>query len=234
VRQAGHRLKNKPAGDSSETYHHACDVCGLTVGEQHWQLSDGRRMCSRCHATAIYTPGEAAVLYEQMKKVVTEVLGFNLNVPTGLALVDRIQLSEVIKRQLTGNKPGNGTDNTHPDLDSPNVDPKRTLGIYARRGIRRSIYIQTGLPRELFLQVAAHEYAHAWQGENCPLLRDTLIHEGFAEWVAYQVLGQFGYVQMQKLMYNRQDLYGEGLRWALDLQAQRNTYAVIEKCQTSV
>ena len=149
-----------------------CDVCGAPVGEKVWQLSDGRLACDRCHATAVYTPEVGQEVYAEVMALVAGTLGLRLNIPTGLALVDRNQLMEIIRQQK-----GIGLD-----------DPEHTLGIYARRGIRRGIYIQTGLPRLLLLQVAAHEYGHAWQGENCPLLNDLLEREGFAEWVAFKVL----------------------------------------------
>ena len=111
---------------------------------------------------------------------------------------------------------------------------ERTLGLYARRGMRRGIYIQTGLPRMLFLQVAAHEYAHAWQGENSPTLRDGLVHEGFAEWVAYRLIGLYGYDRAQERMLARQDIYGQGLRWALDEEAAHGMQGVIEACRRAL
>jgi hypothetical protein len=160
-----------------------------------------------------------------MKEIVSDQLDFQLNVPTGLALVDRNQLSDVILKQQERGENGG--------LDTLELDPARTLGIYARRGIRRGIYVQTGLPRMLFLQVAAHEYAHAWQGENCPVLRDTLVHEGFAEWVAYHVMGHYGYTQSQERMCSRQDIYGRGLRWALEMESQKGFSGVIEACRRS-
>jgi hypothetical protein len=157
-------------------------------------------MCEHCHVTAIYASGDAVELYEEMKAVVVHLLDLQLNVPTGLALVDRNQLAEVIRQQALI-PPSRPISATPPSIlpaqtgetdkagssffPSPSsnstaasgmsaggsdweaeLDPERTLGIYARRGMRRGIYVQTGLPRMLFLQVAAHEYAHAWQGET--------------------------------------------------------------------
>jgi aminopeptidase N len=49
-----------------------------------------------------------------------------------------------------------------------------------------------GLPRLGFRTTVAHEYAHAWQGERCPLLRDEELREGHAEWVAYHHLRWLG------------------------------------------
>ena len=213
-----------------------CDVCSAPLTDEHWQLSDGRTVCANCHATAIYTPAEAVALYNQMKDVAGEQLGLTLNIPTGLALVDRNQLREVIRLQK---EPERESPSAHAQAISNSLDPasaleleaERTLGLYARRGMRRGIYVQTGLPRMLFLQVAAHEYAHAWQGENIPTLRDGLVHEGFAEWVAYKVLGFYEYRRGQEQMLRRQDLYGQGLHWALDEEAAHGYAGVIEACR---
>ena len=149
-------------------------------------------------------------------------LGLSLNVPTGLALVDRNQLAEVIRQQYE-RLPG--------DAHLNELDPHTTLGLYARRGIRRSIYVQSGLPIILFLQVAAHEYAHPWQGENCPILRDLLVHEGFAEWVAYKVLDYYGYSHNQERMIARQDIYGQGLRWALEIENKYGVEGLLQACR---
>jgi hypothetical protein len=229
-----------------------CDVCGAPLTNEQWQLSDGRITCAHCHAAAIYTPDTALALYEEMKQLVAGRLGLQLNIPTGLALVDRNQLREVI-RQQTAPLAGSPVDvgvagsavpgySSEGGIGNPaaadTIEPLRTLGLYARRGMRRGIYIQTGLPRMLFLQVAAHEYAHAWQGENCPMLfigstpAHTLAHEGFAEWLAYRVIGEYGYARGQAKMLARQDIYGNGLRWALDIESRQGTAALFETLRT--
>jgi hypothetical protein len=195
----------------------ACDVCSAPLTDERWQLSDGRLSCAYCHTTAIYSPVEATRLYDELKTVVANNLGLSLNIPTGLALVDRNQLAAIIEKQHNGSSaPG--------DI----LDPQRTLGIYARRGMRRGIYIQTGLPRGLMIQISAHEFGHAWQGENTPLLRTLLFHEGFAEWVAYKVMGLYGYFHQQQRMQDRQDVYGEGLRWALEIETRQGLPGLIE------
>jgi len=204
--------------------HPPCDLCGAPLGDERWQVSDGRVTCQHCHASAVFTPDVAGALYEQMKAIVFSQLGFELNIPTGLALVDRNQLKEVIRLQ---------TDENQVQLAGHlALDPERTLGVYARRGMRRGIYVQTGLPRMLFLQVAAHEYAHAWQGENCPILHDVLVHEGFAEWVAYHLIGYYGYRNGQERMLARQDNYGQGLKWAIDLEQNQGLQTVVEACRS--
>jgi hypothetical protein len=141
-----------------------------------------------------------------------------LNIPTALVMVDRKQLMDVIYKQS----------NT-----SQHLDIEKTMGIYARRGMKRGIYVQTGLPRRLFLQVASHEYAHAWQGENCPLLTDIRFQEGFAEWVAYRVLSHYGYQDQMIQMRNGNNIYSQGLQWILDLETKVGSKGVLEACRQS-
>jgi hypothetical protein len=219
-------------GPYCETCYHErppCDLCGAPRTDEHWLLSDGRILCAHCHSTAIYAPAAASALYEEMKALAAKHLSLTLNIPTGLALVDRNQLSQVLR---VGEQPASKLPDPGPEKETTReFDSRKTLGVYARRGMRRGIYIQSGLPRMLFLQVAAHEYAHAWQGENCPVLKDELVHEGFAEWVAYQVIGFYGYSKGQQRMLGREDIYGRGLKWALDIEASLGIPGVVEVCR---
>jgi len=74
---------------------------------------------------------------------------------------------------------------------------------------------------------------HAWQGENCPLLHNTLIREGTAEWAAWKVLEALGERMQSSAMVSRTDIYGQGLRWALDLEKRAGSSAVLEACRQS-
>lgn len=202
-----------------------CDICGAPLSDERWQLSDGRLSCAHCHSTAVDTPAEAAPIYEEMKQVIDQRFGMRLNIPTGLALVDRNQLSQILIQQT--------------DVEEV-LDPVRTLGVYVRKGTRRGIYVQSGLPANLLVRVAAHEYAHAWQGENCPLLRDPLLREGFAEWVAYHVLEFYRLDRQLELMLKRcsrkgssGDLYCQGLRMVLDLEMQIGPAGILDYCRNS-
>ena len=192
-----------------------CDVCGVPLDDAHQTLTDGRQVCSTCHSTAVYDQEVARPLTQQIAAYIGEQLGLALNVPTGLVLVGRDQLVDIVRQQ--GGK----------EL----ADPTHTLGIYARRGIKRGIYVQSGLPRTLLIQVAAHEWAHAWQGENCPLLRNTLVREGFAEWVAYKTLAALNAGQEMERMVARDDVYGQGLHRALEVEASVGAPGVIEWCR---
>lgn len=198
-----------------------CDTCGAPLTEEKWSLSDGREICRYCQASAVFATQEAARLFEEVKAILRDRLEIKLNIPTGLILVDRDQLRDVFLQQRA-------EDNLEED---GSISFSQILGVYVRRGMRRGIYIQTGLPKATFSQVAAHELAHAWQGENCPTLENRLIHEGFAEWVAFQVAGSMGYSRIQAQMLKRDDIYGEGLRWALEVEKQHGAKSVLDACR---
>lgn len=194
-----------------------CDTCGAPLGAEQWILSDGRIACGDCHKTAIYEQPAAVQEYDSIKSYVASLLGLSLNIATPVVLVDRNQLAEIARQQKMA--------------EADQID--MVLGVYARVGMRRGIYMQTGLPRTLFVQVAAHEYAHAWQGENCPMLRDSRVREGFAEWVAYKTLVSLGLEKQRARMLQREDIYGEGLRWALQVERRGGALAVMETCRTA-
>jgi hypothetical protein len=199
----------KCAGERSR-----CDICGVLLDDKHQLLTDGRHICGQCHTTAVYEQSKATPVYEQVKGIIVQHLGLSLNVPTGLILVGRDQLADILQQA------GRTT-----------VHVTRTLGIYVRHGRKRAIYVQSGLPRLLLMQVAAHEWGHAWQMEKAPLLRESLYKEGFAEWVAYKVMEVIDAKQAMLPMVARDDLYGEGLRYVLKIEEGGGVLAVLNWCR---
>jgi aminopeptidase N len=93
------------------------------------------------------------------------------------------------------------------------------------------MYVVSGLPQILLIQTVAHEWAHAWQGENCPLLRDPLVREGFAEWVAYKTLQRMGASKKMALMEQQDGLYGQGLQKMLELERRGGLSGVLAFCR---
>jgi ribosome-binding protein aMBF1 (putative translation factor) len=195
-----------------------CDICGTPLGHTHQLLTDGRQICAQCHATAVYDQETASQLYRQAQQTIQERLGLSLNVPTYLFLVGRDQLVQIVRKRKK--------------VRTEQVTSM--LGIYSRQGMKRGIYVQSGLPRLLMMQVAAHEWGHAWQGENCPLLRDIVVIEGFAEWVSYKTLVALGAPRPEMMkMVQRPDVYGQGLRQALAVEKATGEAGVIEWCRLS-
>lgn len=187
-----------------------CDACSSPLPEQHWTLHDGRRLCERCHSTAVYAPQEAQALYEQTVGAVIAQLGLSLRVGVVFRLVDAPTIARV---RASGGS---------------HAPEEKTLGLYQRQGATRAIYMLYGLPRLLFRTVVAHEYAHAWQGESCPLLEDHALREGFAEWVAYRHLLYLGCTRAAEHLLTSNHPYRPFLELMLALEARVGPAGVIE------
>ena len=195
-----------------------CDVCGLPLGANHVRLPDGRHTCARCHQTAVYDPAQASVLFERVAHAVTGQLGLRLNVGTDFALVDSQHLHRLAEEASPAVR--------------DNVD--RVVGLFIRQGHKRVMYVLSGLPQILLTQTIAHEWAHAWQGENCPLLESPQVREGFAEWVAYKMLQAMGAVKKLALLERQDGFYGAGLRQMLELERRDGVSGVIAFCRRTM
>ena len=101
------------------------------------------------------------------------------------------------------------------------ADGYHVLGFFVRAQGRSAIYVERALPRGLLLGTFAHELGHAWQATQAPDLRDPLLCEGFAEWVAHSVLSASGLRAMAARAARRDDLYGRGLRHYLQIELHR-------------
>lgn len=176
-----------------------CSTCGAPLGNTFWKLHDGRQQCDACHAVAIYDPVQAQHLFQQTAGMLTEGMGLRLHVGVSFRLVDAPTMAH---------------------LRGPTPPGQDTLGLYRRQNHVRVIYLLYGLPTLIFRITAAHEYAHAWQAEHCPLLRNEFLREGHAEWVAYQHLLQLGSHKAAARMLDENHPYHEPLRYLLQLEAQ--------------
>ena len=192
-----------------------CAVCGRPMGAQYVTLPDGRSSCAYCHQTAVYELARGQALFERVAHVVADELGLRPNVGTEFTLADYQHLQRLVSEAAI----------------DPGGDASKVVGLFVRKGRRRVMYILSGLPQILLIQTVAHEWAHAWQGENCPLLQDPLVREGFAEWVAYKTLQAMGAIKKTALMEQEKGLYGQGLRRMLELEQHSGPHGVLEFCR---
>src|SRR5262245_29987595 len=72
-----------------------CDACSAPVGDQHWTLHDGRVLCQRCHATAIFDPTAARNLFDETVAAVVAQLDLSLRVGVEFRLVDAPTLAQI-------------------------------------------------------------------------------------------------------------------------------------------
>lgn len=193
-----------------------CATCGSPLGAQHWRLHDGRLQCGECHTTGVYDPAVARAIYNETVAGVIAQFQLTLNVGVAFRLVDAPTLEGI--RAQGGDSPPEG---------------HNTLGLYQRRGHLRTIYMLYGLPRLTFRTTVAHEYAHAWQGERCPLLRDEELREGFAEWVAYHHLRWLGCTRAAGRMLTTSHPYRTALDRMLALERQLGMAGVVRHLTTA-
>jgi hypothetical protein len=159
----------------------------------------------------VYSVEEAQQLYEQTVGSIIAQLGLSLRVGVAFRLIDAPTLAD-IRAGGNGIAPG-----------------EKTLGLYQRQGSMRAIYMLYGLPRLSFRMVVAHEYAHAWQGETCPLLDDDDLREGFAEWVAYKHMLYLGCARAARRMLDSPHPYRPLLEQVIALEEQLGPAGVVER-----
>lgn len=187
-----------------------CDACSAPVGPQYWTLHDGRILCAGCHSTAVYDPALARQIYDETVAALVSQLGLRLQIGVEFRLVDAPTLAQVRAGAEDGHDPA-----------------EKTLGLYQRQGRLRAIYMLYALPRLTFRTVVAHEYAHAWQGETCPLLEDDGLREGFAEWVAYRHLLYLGCTKAAQRMLTSQHPYRPLLEQVLEIERRAGPAGVV-------
>lgn len=186
-----------------------CSGCGIPLAEGYARLSDGRPICPTCQAAAVDNVLAARALYEQVIDLVEQQLGLRVHRRPGFGLYCQDDMQRL---QAALAQPSEGG---------------RLLGVYVKIGARREIALETGLPRLLMIKVIAHEYGHAWQGENCPFLTDMQLLEGFCEWVAYKVMGATGATDVQMRQVVAPGFYGDALRRILAIEVAGGVDAVL-------
>ena len=158
-----------------------CAICGLPVKENGLQLADGRSLCERDARTAVVKAGDAERISAQIKddldRLFSRFTAFPANVD--VTVIDRIDVDTMFS-------PGGN------DFESPNllgcIRPPDTTNHVTRY----KMSLMTGLPLAELKATCAHEYTHAWVGENVPKERRARLgrdaEEGFCELVAYLLM----------------------------------------------
>jgi hypothetical protein len=157
----------------------SCYICGLPV-KDGTQLPDGRFLCARDGKTAVVKSGDAericARIKDDLDRLFSRFTVFPANVD--VSVIDRIDVDSMFRSG------GN-------DFESPNL-----LGCIrpetASPETRYKMSLMTGLPLAELKATCAHEYSHAWVGENVPKERRARLgrdaEEGFCELVAYLLM----------------------------------------------
>lgn len=192
-----------------------CSLCRAPLGLGVHRLGDGRPICAACAATGVSNPVEARALYEQVVAVVESHLGLIVRIRPGFGLRTAAGMQKLLAL-----------------VEIPEGVRGHMLGVYVKLGRRREILVEEGLPRWMLIKIIAHEYGHAWQGENCPFLRDALLMEGFCEWVAYRVLGVLGAASEQARLLTHRGFYAEALQAVLRIENSSGTEGLLRHMRT--
>ncbi len=200
-----------------------CYACGAPVSDVYWTLPDNRCLCDTCKKQSIFREDQAREIMNEVVKLVAERLGLVVERPWQLRL-DKLntegRASALAARQgLKMASPISGNE----------------MGIYIEREDRREIVLLYGLPISMIYETAAHELAHAWQAENCPPNQSQEIREGFAQWVAAQVLKLKGYsITLEKLQDRTDSPYGTGYQRMAKIESRQGKAGVIQYVCTAI
>ncbi|MGA3284221.1 MAG: hypothetical protein ABSD57_07170 [Verrucomicrobiota bacterium] len=157
-----------------------CSICGLPVKENYIELPDGRRLCARDAKTVVLKADEVEQICGQVKDDLDRLFSRFTSFPTNVdvTVIDRIDVDSMFDTE------GNAFES--PDLLGcirPETVNNKT---------RYKMSLLTGMPLAQLKETCAHEYSHAWVGENVPKERRARLgrdaEEGFCEMVGYLLM----------------------------------------------
>lgn len=157
-----------------------CFICGLPVKEGYLKLADGRYLCARDKQGAIGTDEEVREVASNVRDDLDRLLSRFLTIPESnvvIAAADKYQLETLF------HAPG------YQDACVTIYGATKTSPLPDGRYIHH-ICLLSHLQRARLMAVCAHEFTHAWMGENVSHDRKALLDhdtiEGFCELVAYK------------------------------------------------
>jgi len=157
-----------------------CAICGLPVKDNYTELPDGRYLCARDAKTVVLKKDDVIQISSQVKddldKLFSRFTTFPANVD--ITVIDRIDVNSMF----------NTEGNTYESPDLLGCTRPETVN----NQTTYKIGLLIGMPLAQLKETCAHEYAHAWVGENVPkerharLARDA--EEGFCELIGYLLM----------------------------------------------
>lgn len=195
-----------------------CDICRVPVQRGSVPLDDGQYRCAGCAADMVADDEAVQAMYEATLALCDSIIAEPLRAKPALAVVTRLQMGEVRLKQEHG-----GAVSMTETTPGPHV-----VGFFVRSRGKATIYIERRLPRSMLIGTLAHEIGHAWQTERAPELRDPLVCEGFAEWVAHHALIARDLRPLAARSTRREDVYGRGLRCLLQIERANGRAAVLD------
>ncbi len=157
-----------------------CFLCGVPLKTNPTVLPDGRSLCERDAKSVILDATESRRICTQIKNDLDRQFSRFATFPDNVDVdvIDRIDLFSIFHQ-------------TGFDFESPNL-----LGcirpVEGLAGKRYWMQLMTGQTPAGLKATCAHEFAHAWVGENIPKERRARVshdaEEGFCELIAYLLM----------------------------------------------
>ncbi|MFH1825110.1 MAG: hypothetical protein ABH873_07815 [Candidatus Firestonebacteria bacterium] len=186
-----------------------CDVCGVPLPSgQGVVFEKNRKICEKCKVTSIIDSKEAEEIYKSIIEFASKTYNMRLKHNTPIKMISRDEMKKLAEGKIK------------------NAD--RLFGLFKKdKKGNFAIYFLFGTPRYITRATIAHEFAHAWQEENCVKGQSEIVSEGFAEWFAAKILYNFNEREGAKIVETRQDVYGDGFRYFANLEEKSNADSVI-------
>jgi hypothetical protein len=211
-----------------------CFLCSLPCDGQRGgiALSDGRYAC-RLHAKGGVTSGATArKLFKRARQELDETFSGVLEIKTPIKAVLLVDVNGL--KQIA-----------HHSGHAPSLSGGKVLGIatvvLVSQGDKvwmepSTVHLLNHVPEIRLLTVSTHEYAHVWHAENHQNYTQTesVLREGFAEWVAYKVAQRYGRQDQIALMENpNSGEYYRGLQKFLAIERRQGIDGVLKYATTA-
>jgi hypothetical protein len=172
-----------------------CAICGLPVNESGVELPDGRYLCARDAKTVVLKADEIKQICSQVREDLDRLFSRFTSFPANVdvTVIDRVDVDSMFFTE------GN-------NFESPDL-----LGCIRPETVndqtRYKMSLLTGMPLAQLKETCAHEYSHAWVGENVPRERHARLsrdaEEGFCELVGYLLMdSQNEEVEKKRVLQN--------------------------------
>ena len=171
-----------------------CSICGLPV-KDGIQLPDGRSLCARDAKKVVLTADDARQICSQVKDDLDRLFSRFTVFPDNVdvSVIDRVDVDSMFITE------GN-------NFESPDL-----LGCIraetTNHQTRYKMSLLTGMLAAQLKETSAHEYSHAWVGENVPKERRARLgrdaEEGFCEMVGFLLMdAQNEEVEKKRVLQN--------------------------------
>jgi len=160
-----------------------CSNCAIPVKKNYTRLAGGRLLCDEDAKTAVMTQDAADRIFDDTKREVQSILSRFGSLP-------HRNINFILESKPRLDKTGAGLISQHDDRSLLGLTRTRVTSDGGAEQFNHTIYALHGLTRERFMVVVAHEYGHTWIHENVKRKLTPDAHEGFCDWIAWQVISK--------------------------------------------